>query len=93
MDEPTTDEAAPIETDARAMLIHNEQVKARAGLYNSMAGATFLAGSVSPLALLFFGTFPTHRILWLWVAGMIMFLTVGVRLQRLALRTLEGLKA
>ena len=78
--------------ERHAILIHNEQVKLRAGFYNSVSGTVMIAGSVTPLGLLLFGNVAPHRHLWLWGAGMTMFVVVGLLLQRLAARTLEGLK-
>ena len=72
--------------------IHNEAVKMRAGLLNSVAATCLSAGSVTPLGLLAFGTAPTHLRLWFWVVGSAMLFAVGFGLHFRALRLLKGLR-
>ena len=72
--------------------IHNEGVKLRAGLLNSIAATCLSAGSVTPLGLIAFGTAPTHLRLWFWAMGSVMLFAVGLGLHYRALRTLKGLR-
>ena len=72
--------------------IHNEGVKLRAGLLNSIAATCLSAGSVTPLGLIAFGNAPTHLRLWFWAIGSVMLFAVGLGLHYRALRTLKGLR-
>ena len=71
--------------------IHNEKVKLRSGLLNSVASGCLSAGSVTPFGLLVFGTAPSHRHLWFWAVGIAMLFAVGIWFHARALKTMEGL--
>ena len=75
-----------------AVIIHNEQVRLRATLFNAAAGSCLTVGVAAPIAAgVFYGVGPTVSLRAI-VTGAIFWLIAAGALHRLAQRAVKGLR-